>query len=366
MGIMETPMQPLPSRRSALLAAVATASTAGAAAKARTQPSGALTDVAGIEVGHWTSDRRPTGCTAVLTPGGAVAGVDVRGGGPGTRETDLLRPETSVQKVHGICLAGGSAFGLAAADGVMEFLEEQGVGFRAGRFLVPIVPAAILFDLGLGDGSIRPDRAAGYSAAAAASSDPVEQGSVGAGAGATVGKLLGSGRAMKGGVGSASIRLDGLVVGALAAVNAIGDVVDPRTGEILAGALTADRTELADAARLTRYGLTLRGAAVPSERGATTLGVVAANVNWTQAQATKVAQMAHDGLARAIRPSHLPFDGDTVFALGTGGRTIDWAALGLIGALAADALAEAIVSAVEAAESAGGVPSRRELFPSEE
>lgn len=323
----------------------------------RESPEGSLTDVAGVEVGHWTSGRRPTGCTAILTRNGAVAGVDVRGGGPGTRETDLLRPETSVQEVHGICLSGGSAFGLAAADGVMRFLEEESAGFAAGRWTVPIVPAAILFDLNVGDGSIRPDAKAGYRAAKAATSDPVEQGSVGAGAGATVGKLFGSKRAMKGGLGSVSIRAGDLVVGALAAVNAIGDVVDPTTGEILAGGLTEGGDGFADSARYLREGGGYAGGA----RENTTLGVVAANVDWTQAHATKCAQMAHDGLARAIRPVHMPFDGDVVFALGTGGRAVDLRLLGVVGALAADALAAAVVAAVMQAESIPGYRARRDL-----
>ncbi|MCB1021359.1 MAG: P1 family peptidase [Acidobacteria bacterium] len=349
-----------PSRRSILQAAAAAPLAGAAAETARTVPSGSLTDVPKLKVGHWTSDRRPTGCTVVLAEAGAVTGVDVRGGGPGTRETDLLRPERTVEKAHAIVLAGGSAFGLAAADGVMQYLEEKGVGFRAGRNVVPIVPAAILFDLQMGDGSIRPDKQAGYLAAKAATSEPVAQGNVGAGAGATVGKLLGPLRGMKGGLGSASIRLPGdVVVGAVAAVNSLGDVVDPETGELLAGALTEDGEKLAGTAALIRTGLGF-GAAAPREN--TTLVVVAANVDWTQAQATKVAQMAQDGLARAIRPVHMPFDGDTVFALGTGGAEVDSSKLGLLGAVAADVVGQAIVAAIEHAESVEGRISRRELL----
>lgn len=349
-----------PSRRSLLRAAAVAALAAGegSADDDAITIGGSLTDVPGVEVGHWTSRRRPTGCTAILTRGGAVAGVDVRGGGPGTRETDLLSPERSVQQVHGVCLSGGSAFGLAAADGVAQFLEEQGIGFSAGPARVPIVPAAILFDLGLGDAEVRPDRKAGYRAAKAASSDAVVEGSVGAGAGATVGKLAGPKRSMKGGIGSASVRVGDLVVGALAAVNAIGDVVDPRTGEVLAGTRSENGQGLARAERLIRERLLVDLG--PGQN--TTLGVVAANISWSQAQATKVAQMAHDGLARAIRPAHLPFDGDTIFALGTVGPEPDWNALGRIGALAAQVFAAAVVRAVLQAESAGGVPSRRELF----
>ncbi len=354
-------MSSSPSRRVVLQSAVA--APLAAAAAGGTRPTGSLTDVPGVEVGHWTSSRRPTGCTVVLTRDGAIAGVDVRGGGPGTRETDLLSPDRTVERVHGVALSGGSAFGLATADGVMRFLEERGVGFRAGSAVVPIVPAAILYDLGLGDSSIRPTADSGYEAAKRASGKPVEQGNVGAGAGATVGKLLGAGRSMKSGLGSASLKLaDGLVVGALAAVNALGDVVDPETGEILAGALADDGRSFADLSQRIRQGL---GFGRADRMQNTTLGVVAANVDWTQAQAQKVAQMAHDGLARSIRPVHMPFDGDVVFTLGTGGAKTDTARLGLLGALAADVLAMAVVAAALAAESVEGRPARRELFPDE-
>ena len=350
------------SRRSLLQSAVA--APLAAAVRGKTKPTGSITDVPGIEVGHWTSDRRPTGCTAVLTREGAVASVDVRGGGPGTRETDLLSPERAIEKVHSIVLSGGSAYGLAAADGVMRYLEENGVGFRAGNAVVPIVPAAILYDLGLGDGSIRPTAESGYKAAKNASTSAVPQGNVGAGAGATVGKLMGAGRSMKGGLGSASIKLpDGLILGALVAVNSLGDVVDPETNEILAGALAEDGRTFVNLSQRIREGL---GFGRAERLQNTTLGVVAANVDWTQAQAQKVAQMAHDGLARAIRPVHMPFDGDTIFALGTGGAKTDTARLGLLGALAADVLGQAVVAAVLAAESADGRPARRELFPDNE
>jgi len=328
-------------------------------AKPKRMPSGSLTDVPGIQVGHFTHDKRPTGCTVVLTGEGAVAGVDVRGGGPGTRETDLLRPEMSVKQVHAVVLSGGSAYGLAAADGVMRYLEEKGIGYRVGPAVVPIVPAAILFDLRVGDPSIRPDASSGRQAAQAATSDPVAQGNVGAGAGATVGKLFGPGRAMKGGLGSASIELPGgLVVGALAVVNAVGDVVDPDTGALLAGARTADGKALANSMEQIRNG---HGFSEPAEAQNTTIGVVAANVTWTQSQATKVAQMAHDGLARAIRPVHMPFDGDTVFALGAGGRRIDRQALGYVGAVAADVMAQAVVSAIVHASGIAGYPAYSDL-----
>ena len=348
------------SRRRILQAAAAAPLAGAAAGPVKTQPAGSLTDVPGLKVGHWTSDRRPTGCTVVLAEAGAVAGVDIRGGGPGTRETDLLQPERTVEKIHAIVLSGGSAFGLAAADGVMQYLEEKGVGFRAGRSVVPIVPAAILFDLHMGDGSIRPNKQSGYLAAKAATSDPVAQGNVGAGAGATVGKLLGPMRSMKGGLGSASIRLPGgIVVGALAAVNSLGDVVDPETGELLAGAIAEDGKALANTSALIRSGLGFGSAGGLQN---TTLVIVGANVSWTKAQATKAAQMAQDGLARAIRPVHMPFDGDTVFALGTGGVEADASKLGLLGAVAADVVSQAIVSAILHAESAEDRPSRRELL----
>lgn len=330
-----------------------------AAAQPKHPPTGTLTDVPGLVVGHFTSDKRPTGCTVVIAEQGAVAGVDVRGGAPGTRETDLLRPEMSIQKAHAVVLSGGSAYGLATADGVMRYLEEREIGFPTSAGVVPIVPASIIYDLSLGDSTIRPDAQAGYQAAKQASGDPVRQGNVGAGAGATVGKLLGGDRAMKGGLGSASIILpNGLIVAALVAVNAIGDIVDPDTGTLLAGARTEDGNSLADAMQQIRAGALLPDAS-PAEN--TTIGVVAANVDWTQAQATKVAQMAHDGLARATRPAHLPFDGDTIFALGTGGPTVNSKLLGQLGALAADVMAQAVVSAILNAERIEGYPAHRDL-----
>ena len=320
-------------------------------------------------MGHWTHESGSTGCTAVLTEGGAVAGVDVRGGGPGTRETDLLRPEMTVGQVHAVVLSGGSAYGLATADGVMRYLEERSVGFPVGTSVVPIVRrrppscsisawktarAAILFDLGIGDPSERPDERAGFLAARAATAEPVERGSTGAGAGATVGKLLGRGRAMRGGLGSAAISLEnGLRVGALAAVNALGDVVDPATGAIVAGARAENGDGFADSMKVLRSMAQAAGRAAEN----TTLGVVAANVDWSKSQATKVAQMAHDGLARSIRPSHMPLDGDTVFALGTGGLQADTSLLGVVGALAAEMLAAAIVDAVRSATSGFGLPA---------
>ena len=304
---------------------------------------GSLTDVAGISVGHYTDARRPTGCTVVLCPAGAVAGVDVRGAAPGTRETDLLSPLNAVDRVHAVLLAGGSAFGLAAADGVMRWLDERGIGVAVGPVRVPIVPAAILFDLWVGDPRIRPDADAGYAACVAARAEPPAEGSVGAGAGASVGKLFGIGRAMKGGIGSASLRVDGVTVAALVAVNAIGDVVDPRSGRLVAGARSAD-------------GSTMRGTMaalldgeLPEKMvdagGATTIGVVSTDAVLGKPQAGKLAQMAHDGLARSINPVHTLTDGDTMFALATGasGKAPHPT---LLGAIAAEVTSRAVLRAV--------------------
>jgi L-aminopeptidase/D-esterase-like protein len=317
-----------------------------------------LTRVPGIKVGHFTLPERPTGCTVILTEAGAVAGADVRGGAPGTREIDLLSPYATVEKVHAIVLSGGSAFGLDAASGAVRYLEEKGIGFDVSVAKVPIVPAAILFDLGVGGRpDVRPGADCGYQAAKAASDGPVPEGSVGAGAGATVGKLAGRERSMKGGIGTASIELPtGLVVAALIAVNAVGDVIDPATGDVVAGVRSEDGRGFADARKL------LRSPGPPGGRPGenTTIGVVATNARLTKAQATKVAQMAHDGLARAIYPAHTPADGDTLFALALGSFEGD-ANLALLGALAADATAEAILSAVKSAESAGGYRAVRDL-----
>ena len=316
-----------------------------------------LTAVTGLKVGHHTLAERPTGCTVVLAEGCAVAGVDVRGSAPGTRETDLLNPIDLVQQVHAIVLSGGSAFGLAAADGAVRYLEEKHIGFPFGGGVVPIVPAAVLFDLSVGDGRIRPGADCGYAAARAATADVVVEGNVGAGAGATVGKLLRADRAMKGGVGSAAIELpEGLVVAALVAVNAAGNVMDPATGRFIAGGRTDNGESIADLRAL------LRGSARPASRVLenTTIGIVATNATLTKAQATKLAQMAHDGYARAIYPSHLTVDGDAIFALATGTRP-DAADVNQLGALAADAMSEAIVRAVRAATGIPGYPAARDL-----
>ena len=328
-------------------------------------PGGSITDVAGLRVGHFTDPRRPTGCTVILTPEGAVAGVDVRGAAPGTRETELLSPLNAVERVHAIVLAGGSAFGLDAASGVMRWLDERGFGIDVGPARVPIVPAAILFDLWVGDASIRPDAASGYAACEAASTQPVAEGNVGAGSGATVGKLFGIGRAMRGGIGTASVTVGGITVGALVAVNAIGDVIDPSTGRVVVGARTPD-----GAALFGTMQALLRGELpAPLQPGmATTLGVVATDAVLTKAQANKMAQMAHDGLARSINPVHTMSDGDTLFALATGrsGHSGPSASLTLIGALGAEVVAAAVLRAVRAATRLSGpglpdLPAARDL-----
>jgi L-aminopeptidase/D-esterase-like protein len=317
-----------------------------------------ITDVAGIKVGHFTDKRRPTGCTVILTEAGATAGVDVRGSAPGTRETDLLEPKNLVPHVHAIVLSGGSAFGLDTATGVMKYLEERGIGYNTGIAKVPIVPAAILFDLGVGDAKIRPDARAGYEACKNATDKPPAEGNVGAGAGATVGKLFGLKRAMKGGLGTASIKLPmGITVGAIVAVNAVGDVFDPGTNKIIAGARTPDGKAL-----MGTMQAILRGENLPPLLGGTntTIGVVATDARLTKVECQKVAQMAHDGLARTINPAHTMSDGDTIFALATG--EVEKAAhVTLIGALAAEAMAQAIVRAVKAAQGIPSWPSTNEI-----
>ncbi len=316
---------------------------------------GAITDVPGIRVGHYTYPGAATGCTVVIADGGAVGGVDVRGGAPGTVETDLLDPVNTVQQVNAVFLSGGSAFGLATRDGVVRYLEERGEGYPVGGGLVvPIVPGAIIFDLHVA-GGVRPGPDCGYEAASGASTGAVPEGNVGAGAGATVGKLRGMASAMKGGVGTASITLpSGLAVGAIVVVNAVGDVIDPATGRVIAG-VRGDGDVLLDARRL------LRGEVPPAPPlENTTIGVVATNARLTKAEATKVAQMAHDGLARAIVPVHMPADGDVVYSLATG-TLEDGFDTGRVGALAAEVMAEAIVRAVRAARGLPSIPAARDL-----
>ena len=294
-----------------------------------------LTAIDGIEVGHATDLTARTGCTVILCPAGATAGVDVRGAAPGTRETESIRPGRLVQKAHAVLLTGGSAFGLDAASGVVQYLEEKDVGFPAGAVRVPIVPAAVIFDLSVGDAKVRPDRQMGYQACLNATSEPITMGAVGAGTGATVGKAPGV-TPSSGGVGSACKHLDtGLIVSALIVVNALGNVVNPTTGEIIAGG-----KENGDFVDITERLLDAN--VVPGTN--TTIGVVATNATLSDAEATRVAEMAHDGLARAIRPSHTMFDGDVLFTLATGAHTSS--SVNSIGILAAEVVAEAIVAAV--------------------
>ena len=328
-----------------------------------------LTAVDGIKVGHHTLTERPTGCTVILIDGGgAVGGVSQRGGAPGTRETDLLHPLNMVDRVNAIVLAGGSAFGLDAASGTVRWLEEHNIGFDVRIAKVPIVPAAILFDLPVGGNpKVHPGADCGYQATAAATSGPVQEGSVGAGAGATIGKLGGFAdrsadpplqrKPMKAGVGSAAIRMpNGLVVAAIVAVNAVGDIVNPATGKVVAGVLNPDGT-LADARQLLRSGA-LVARARPGEN--TTIGVVATNARLTKDQVNRMALMADDGLARAISPSHTTGDGDTIFSL----ATAQWsgeADVTVVGALAAEALADAVVRAATQATSVAGITAVRDL-----
>jgi L-aminopeptidase/D-esterase-like protein len=328
----------------------------------------AITDVPGIAVGHADDYEALTGCSVVLCESGAVGGVDVRGGAPGTRETDLLGPFHLVQAVHAVLLAGGSAFGLDAAGGVMRYLEEKHIGFDTRVVRVPIVPAAILFDLGIGRADVRPDAAMGYRACRRASTDRPAEGNAGAGMGATVGKIFGMAGAMKSGIGTASLELGGgAVVGALVAVNALGDVIDPSDGRILAGArpVRVGPLRLGGRGPFADTLATLRSAPGRTvlrlaSRANTVLAVVATNARLTKEGANLVARMAHDGVARAIRPAHTLLDGDTVFALSTGRRPVN---VNIVGAFGAEVVSRAIVRAVRAAHGAGGLPAVRDWMP---
>jgi len=326
-------------------------------------PGGSITDVPGLKVGHYTLSERPTGCTVLICEAGATAGVDVRGSAPGTRETDLLSPINSVQQVQAILLSGGSAFGLDAASGVVRYLEERNLGYKIGNLgVVPIVPAAILMDLGVGNFKIRPNADSGYKACMAASTGPVAEGNVGAGAGATIGKMFGPKFAMKSGVGTASIRIGdtGIVVGALVAVNAVGDVIHPETGKVVAGARSEDGKGFRDS-----MTAILNGHHVIVQNGAnTTIGVVATNAPFNKTQMTKIAQMAHDGYARSINPVHTMGDGDTIFSMSTGTANVK-ADVTAIGAIAATVMARAVVRAAMQATSLIelGLPAYRD-YPS--
>ena len=320
---------------------------------------GGITDVPGIEVGHYTDEAHGTGCTAILCRAGAVGGVDVRGSAPGTRETDLLRPTNSVAKIDGVLLSGGSSFGLDAAGGMVRFLEEQGVGLDVGFATIPLVPAAIIFDLGVITGQVRPGQEEGYAATQGASTGPVPEGTVGAGTGATVGKLLGRERAIKGGLGTASLDLgDGLTVGAIMVVNAVGGVHDPDTGVVVAGPREDGGSGMLDSLEL---ATTPRHRRLEGSQGTnTTIGVVATNGSITKEQANKLAAVAHDGIALAVRPAHTMSDGDTMFALATG--THDGPAdIDRLCAAATVTVSRAIVRGVCEAKGLGGFPGVSEL-----
>jgi L-aminopeptidase/D-esterase-like protein len=323
-----------------------------------------ITDVPGIEVGQAQDEEALTGCTVILCRKGAVAGVDVRGSAPGTRETDLLNPINLVQKIHAVVLAGGSAFGLDAASGVMRYLAEKKIGLAFAGNIIPIVPAAIIFDLNLGKIKKYPDSDMGYLAASSATSGSVKQGNFGAGTGATVGKIFGQAGAMKSGVGSASMEIGGgVVVGAIVAVNAFGDVRDPETGQIVAGARSIKMGPV-KLGKIGRFADTLEvmksgaGRAIVglASRSNTVIAAVATNARLNKSEATKMAQMAQDGVARTISPAHTMWDGDTVFALATGQRKAD---VNIVGAFAAQVLAQAIINAVNYAEPAAGLPSTK-------
>ncbi|MDD5016344.1 MAG: P1 family peptidase [Atribacterota bacterium] len=316
----------------------------------------AIIDVPGIKVGHSQNLKAGTGCTVIICEEGAVAGVDVRGGAPGTRETDLLNPVNLVDKAHAIYLSGGSAFGLDGASGVMKYLEERGIGFDVVLTKVPIVPGAVLFDLDVGDYRIRPDARMGYDACLKASKEEVRQGNVGAGTGATVGKIFGGLRCMKSGLGTASFKSQELIIGAIVAVNCLGDVIDPENGEIIAGVLTEDKKGFANTMSFLRNS---SQRAKDNFSKNTTIGVIATNAKLTKTGATKVAMMSQDGYARTISPAHTMFDGDAIFCMATG--EVETGA-NVVGAIAAEVMARAIVKAVKSAESLYGLLSYQDLF----
>ena len=326
----------------------------------------AITDIPGIQVGHAQDEQALTGCTVVLCEGGAIGGVDQRGGAPGTRETDAMHPMHLVNEVHAVVLAGGSAFGLDAATGAVRYLEERGVGFDVRVARVPIVPAAILFDLGIGRSDVRPDAEMGYQACLNASVDPPAEGNVGAGTGATVGKILGLAGAMKSGIGTASLEIgSGVKVGAIAAINVFGDVIDPETGQIIAGARVVQKGPVkigkgpyfADTLSVMEslIGRTVLGF---MSRENTAIGIVATNAKLNKEQINKVAQMAQDGLARTVCPAHTMLDGDTIFALATGEKKAD---VNIVGAFAAEVFAQAVLRAVRTATPAAGLPCAAEV-----
>ena len=341
--------------RAHLAATAIVLATAAISAQSRST-NNSLTAVPGIAVGHYTLPDRPTGCTAIIVERGATAGVDVRGAAPATSETDLLTPEKMVQSIYGIALSGGSTFGLETRGGVLKSLEEKKIGVAFGGMRIPIVPAAAIFDLGVGDARIRPGADCGYRAATAATTDPVQEGSVGAGAGATLGKYLGMSRAMKSGIGSAATTTaDGTIIAALVVANPLGDIVDPATGKIVAGVRKVEGGGFEDVRTLIRSG-----GPRPSPGGNTTLGVIATNATLSKAQASQLAQLAGDGLVRAIWPIHTMADGDSVFALATGTKPGDPDMIAL-GALAADVMANAVLRAATQATGLPNLPAVRDL-----
>lgn len=325
-----------------------------------------ITDVPGVLAGQVENTDALTGVTVLLFPKGAVAGVDQRGGAPGTRETDLLHPMHLVEKIHGLVLSGGSAYGLDAASGVMRWLEENGIGFQTDQARVPIVPAAVIYDLNLGDASVRPTAEMGYKAASKAGSQSLSNGCFGAGCGATVGKLVGNAGAMKSGIGTASIQLSGgVIVSALMVVNAFGDVIDPATQQIIAGTRTVEQGPLTFGkgktfAETEKMMGTMIGTTIMKFAGShnTVIGVVATNAKLNKEEINKVAQMSQDGLARVIRPAHTMFDGDTMFAVSAGNKIGD---VNTIGAFAANAVERAIIKGVRAATKMGGLPAVQDL-----
>ena len=314
-----------------------------------------FTDIDGIKVGNAQDLEAGTGCTVIISEEGATAGVDVRGGSPGTRETDLLEPQNLVDKVHGVLLSGGSAFGLDAASGVMKYLEEKDIGFDVQVTKVPIVCGAVLFDLVVGNYKVRPDLEMGYSACINSMDKKCPSGNIGAGTGATVGKLLGPDRAMKGGLGSFAIQIGDLQIGAIVAVNCLGDVIDPETGEVLAGLLDQEGKTLIGTENILIQKYDEKKNIFS---GNTTIGVIATNGTFTKSEANKLASIAHNGYARSIRPAHTIFDGDTIFTMATGKVEAD---INVVGALAAKTMERAVVNAIKSANSSYGFKAHRDL-----
>jgi L-aminopeptidase/D-esterase-like protein len=315
-----------------------------------------VTDIEGIKIGNAQNFDAATGCTVILCEDGAAAGVDIRGGSPGTRETALLNPVNMIQEIHAVLLAGGSAFGLDAASGVMQYLEEKNIGFDVGVAKVPIVSGAVLFDLAIGSHTIRPDRTMGYEACINSELNAFSNGNYGAGTGATVGKILGPSFAMKGGLGSYAVQVGDLKIGAVVAANCLGDVIDPKTGEIIAGVLDSNRKTFASTEKIMVQKFDNKANLF---NGNTTIGVVITNASLTKSEINKVASMAHNGYGRVIRPSHTMYDGDTIFSLATGKIPAD---VNVIGMLAANVMEMAVVNSIKAANSLLGFISYKDLL----